>query len=225
MSTGDDHLRAHLSEAIAHTDPTLRDRLHTEPAAYLDLVALTARARDETDALLRLAVAGARAAGCTWEAVGGALGMTKQAAHQRFGTVDDDAAAADDGAPGGAGVGTEAAPEAVAGAGSAVDPDDPDGRIHRISWLNTFTEMKALENAGRYGWHLIGIGSGTVIVRKSDVQWEHQRVFASRSAARALEAQGWTRCCPASFPHSYYKRPTGEPALPEPADDGYLGRT
>ena len=63
MSTGDDGLRAHLSEAIAHTDPTLRDRLRTEPAAYLDLVALTARARDETDALLRLAVAGARAAG------------------------------------------------------------------------------------------------------------------------------------------------------------------
>lgn len=203
-------LRAHLSETITAADPTLRDRLLTDPDAYLDLVALTAQARTETDALLRLAVAGARAAGCTWESVGGVLGMTKQAAQQRYGAPPDEATAA-----------AQPAEEHP----PVVDPDDPDARVHQISWLNTFTEMKALERAGRYGWHLVGTGSGTVVVRKSDVQWEHQRVFASRSAGRALEEQGWLRCGSAAFPHAYYKRPTGEPALPEPADDSYLGRT
>lgn len=235
-------LRAHLSETITAADPTLRDRLLTDPDAYLDLVALTAQARTETDALLRLAVAGARAAGCTWESVGGVLGMTKQAAQQRYSAPPDEADPT-------AGSGVDAAPDADtdrradpranpranprteggdaprAGVHPVVDPDDPDARVHQISWLNTFTEMKALERAGQYGWHLVGTGSGTVIVRKSDVQWEHQRVFASRSAGRALEEQGWLRCGTATFPHAYYKRPTGEPALPEPADDSYLGRT
>lgn len=223
-------LRAHLSETITAADPTLRDRLLTDPDAYLDLVALTAQARTETDALLRLAVAGARAAGCTWESVGGVLGMTKQAAQQRYSAPPDEA---EPSAASGAGATPDADADPRAEGGDApgagghpvVDPDDPGARVHQISWLNTFTEMKALERAGRYGWHLVGTGSGTVVVRKSDVQWEHQRVFASRSAGRALEEQGWLRCGTAAFPHAYYKRPTGEPALPEPADDSYLGRT
>jgi len=221
MSADAHTLRAHLSEAITAAEPQLRDRLLTEPEAYLDLVALTARARAETDALLRLAVAGARAAGCTWESVGGVLGMTKQAAQQRYGATPDEG-------PDPVGPPSDAAsPEpddAAPRRPLVVDPDDPNARVHQISWLNAFTEMKALDKAGRYGWHLIGTGSGTVIVRKSDVQWEHQRVFASRSAGRALEEDGWLRVGTGSFPHAYYKRPTGEPALPEPTDDSYLGR-
>lgn len=235
-------LRAHLSEAITATDPTLRDRLLTDPDAYLDLVALTARARTETDVLLRLAVAGARAAGCTWGSVGGVLGVPRQEAQQRYGAAADEPGAAVTGAVtggyaggdtggnaggyagGGAGGGTVAEDVPAAHHPAVADPDDPTARIHQISWLNSFTEMKALEKAGRYGWHLVGTGSGIVIVRKSEVQWEHQRVFASRAAGRALEEQGWLRCGSASFPHAYYKRPTGEPALSEPPDDGYLGR-
>lgn len=97
------------------TPPTLHDALGTEPATspsaagvarvaalvgpsayeaarrHLDsgdpIAALTATAtaRAAVDVLQRQAVAGARGAGATWAVVGQALGMTRQAAQQRFG--------------------------------------------------------------------------------------------------------------------------------------------
>lgn len=43
------------------------------------------RAHDETNRLLHDAVSSARAAGWSWESIGSALGMSRQAAQQRFG--------------------------------------------------------------------------------------------------------------------------------------------
>lgn len=74
-----------VAQAIARIDPTLEKRLDSEPAAHLDLVVLTHRAYEETGSLLRSAVSSARAAGSSWEAIGSALGMSRQAAQQRFG--------------------------------------------------------------------------------------------------------------------------------------------
>jgi hypothetical protein len=74
-----------VARAIARLDPTLEKRLDKEAQAHLDLVVLTHRAYEETGALLRSAVSSARAAGWSWEAIGSALGMTRQAAQQRFG--------------------------------------------------------------------------------------------------------------------------------------------
>lgn len=85
MSIDDEEFSDLIAEAVAHLDPSLEQRLDTEPAAHLDLVALTRRAHDETNRLLHAAVSSARAAGSSWEAVGSALGMSRQAAQQRFG--------------------------------------------------------------------------------------------------------------------------------------------
>ncbi|WP_427015757.1 hypothetical protein ACQCSX_13165 [Pseudarthrobacter sp. P1] len=74
-----------LSEAIAAADPALAQRLATDPEAYIDLVTLTNAAREETSALLDSAVAAARLAGHSWERIGRELGMSRQAAQQRFG--------------------------------------------------------------------------------------------------------------------------------------------
>jgi len=74
-----------MSDAIHAADPSLQQRLESDPAAYLDLIALTQRASAETDALLRAAIAAARTAGHSWTAIGLALGISKQAAQQRFG--------------------------------------------------------------------------------------------------------------------------------------------
>lgn len=74
-----------LSAAIAAEDPALHDRLAHDPAAYLELIAVTARADEAVGGLLRSAVLAARTAGHSWEAIGGVLGMTRQAAQQRFG--------------------------------------------------------------------------------------------------------------------------------------------
>ena len=158
--------------------------------AHIERIALTGRARTQTDALLRDAVAGARAAGCTWESIGRGLGVTGQAAERTYGSHE---------------------PRTSSG-----DPDV--GRVVRLAPLYPFNEMTVLENAGRYGWHAVGSGSGMHLVRRDHVQWEHRRVFISPAAGRALERDGWQRWTPGWFPWAYYNRPTGRPAEPEPPD-------
>lgn len=73
-----------LNSAIGEADPTLARRLETDPEAYLDLVTLAARTSAYSNELLRNAVASARAAGLSWEAIGARLGVSRQAAQQRF---------------------------------------------------------------------------------------------------------------------------------------------
>ncbi len=74
-----------LAAAIAKVDPTIEKRIDTDPQATLDLVVITSEAYVETGKLLSSAVSSARSAGWSWEAVGKALGMSRQAAQQRFG--------------------------------------------------------------------------------------------------------------------------------------------
>ncbi|PFG34551.1 hypothetical protein [Sanguibacter antarcticus] len=83
-------LRDHLAAALDAAAPGVDARLDTDPQAHLDLVAVTQKATTETDALLRAAVDSARGAGCTWEQIGGVLGMTRQAAQQRYGRRSED---------------------------------------------------------------------------------------------------------------------------------------
>jgi len=82
-------LRDHLTAALDVAEPGLAARLERDPDAYLDLVRLVRDARDTTDGMLRDAITSARAAGCTWNDVGGVLGMSRQAAQQRFAPVVD----------------------------------------------------------------------------------------------------------------------------------------
>lgn len=84
MPTEDEDFADLIAQAVARLDPSLERRLDTEPQAHLDLVVLTRRAHDQTNRLLHAAVSSARAAGSSWEAIGSALGMTRQAAQQRF---------------------------------------------------------------------------------------------------------------------------------------------
>jgi len=65
-------------------------RLEHDPEAYLDLIRLAARAEGHITATLKDAVLGARSAGNTWEAIGGVLNMSRQAAQQRFGEPGTD---------------------------------------------------------------------------------------------------------------------------------------
>lgn len=85
MAVEDAELADLVARAVARIDPTLERRLEREPEAHLELVVLTNRVHDVTNGLLRDAVASARAAGSSWEAIGSALGMSRQAAQQRFG--------------------------------------------------------------------------------------------------------------------------------------------
>ncbi len=140
-------LRDHLAAALDASAPDLAGRLDTELEAHLELVALARDAHGETATLLRAAVRSARGVGCTWEQVGAVLGMSRQAAQQRFGTRDE-------GPP---------------------PPADQSGRTITLTPLNAFNEMRVLTRAGRHGWHTIGFGPLFHTVARSDQQWEHYR--------------------------------------------------
>lgn len=80
-----DPIRAALDESIVAVSPDIFERLDTDPAAYLELITIAAQAESAGSAVLRDAVQSARSAGHSWQAIGTRLGMTRQAAQQRFG--------------------------------------------------------------------------------------------------------------------------------------------
>ena len=71
----------------------LAERADRDP---LDVVSRVAEAEEVVHDLLRQSVVAARAAGCSWAAIGAELGMTRQAAQQRFGGVATDGRSADE---------------------------------------------------------------------------------------------------------------------------------
>lgn len=79
-----------LYRAIFDARPGLQHKLDQDPDAYLDLVALVAQARATTSDLLTAAVRAARGAGHSWESIGILLGISRQAAQQRFSEHSDD---------------------------------------------------------------------------------------------------------------------------------------
>ncbi|POH66064.1 MULTISPECIES: hypothetical protein [Cryobacterium] len=181
LESAGDILRRSLSEAIAAVDPTLAGRLEHEPDSYLDLIDLTSRSAEEASRLLYLAVTSARQAGVSWERIGQRLGMSRQAAQQRFGRVVD----------------------------SKDKPvSDEERRLYR---LTAFNEMDVLNEAGRMGWHSIGYGMYFHDVVQANEQWEHQRVAAFGSSRHSLEGEGWHRIGTMWFPWAYYARSTGKP--------------
>ena len=139
-------LRDLLAGALDQARPDLAPRLHDDPAAYLELVTLARDARSETDELLRAAVVSARRAGCTWEQLGGVLGLTRQAVQQRFGRTDDDVAAG-----------------------------QPARERRRLAPVTAFSEMAALRRLGRFGWHAVWFGALYFELEQDDRQWEHRR--------------------------------------------------
>ena len=76
-------LRQALSATLARVAGS--DESEPDREQLLELVDVTARAGTETRSLLGEAVTSARAAGASWDAIGRVLGMSRQAAHQRFG--------------------------------------------------------------------------------------------------------------------------------------------
>lgn len=172
--------RLALSQVISTVDPSLAGRLETEPDSYLDLIELTNQGSEEMTALLQSAVTSARLAGLSWERIGQRLGMSRQAAQQRFGGVR----------------------------GAAPGKDTAEKR--RLHPVTAFNEMESLAAAGRDGWHSVGYGMYFHDLIRSDEQWEHLRVAAFGTTRRVLEQEGWQRIGSMWFPWAYYARPTGK---------------
>ncbi|ANH37831.1 hypothetical protein I601_1392 [Nocardioides dokdonensis FR1436] len=158
-----------------------------EEQDHLAIVRRSAQAEQEVRRLLGQAVSAARASGHSWAALGSELGMSRQAAQQRFGTMP--------------------------GAGG---PDELEGGPHGTveeRWLGpvtAFDEMAELALAGRLGWRTVGAGMLRHRVRRTSTQWEHRRVVWVGATSR-YEQDGWEVAVRA-FPWVYLVRDTGRPA-------------
>lgn len=163
-----------LARAIALMDPTIEQRIDSDPRASLDLVLIASDAHTETGKILGLAVSSARTAGWSWEAVGTALGMSRQATQQRF--------------------------------GHKAEPAESSPGRQRLVGLTLTNEIDVLNEMGRHGWHSVGYGPLFHDLEKTDMQWEHCRVFVGSRKFKDPGARGWERIGTMWFPWHYYKR-------------------
>ncbi|HEV7949913.1 MAG TPA: hypothetical protein VGP24_09120 [Glaciihabitans sp.] len=177
----DERLREALSGVLDSVDPSLAARLEHDPSAYLDLIELTNQGTEEMLRLLHSSVQSARAAGVSWGRIGERLGMSRQAAQQRFGS-----------------------PAEAAALGATTE-------IRRLSPVTAFDEMEELAAAGREGWHSVGFGPYYHDLALSAEQWEHLRVPAFGPTRRQLKEEGWQQIGTMWFPWAYFARPTGKP--------------
>ncbi|MFH7595604.1 hypothetical protein WDV06_10950 [Streptomyces racemochromogenes] len=177
-----DRIREGIAAAVLGASEGLAASLEHDPHGYLRLLDASRVGAEEASRLLREAVQTARAAGHSWDTVGRVLGVSRQAAQQRF-------------------AGKTTAP-------SAAGPGGPARRT--LSGLTAFNEMAALEEAGRDGWHMVGYGPFFHEVEASGHPWEHSRVaLPSPARHRRLQNEGWIPVGRGWFPWRYYKRPLG----------------
>ena len=183
-------LREAIAAAVITVPAGLSAELQNDPRAYLRLVAATRTAAEETSRLLRESVDGARHAGHSWDTVGRVLGVSRQAAQQRFGSP-------------------ATAPGDVPAA-----PGAPARRV--LSPLTAFDEMAVLAEEGLHGWHSVDYGTLFHVVEASPWQWEHRRVLVSIGSRRSrLRDEGWRLIKTMWFPWAYYARRLDLPAEPE----------
>lgn len=106
---------------------------------------------DEGRITLHRWVDAARRSGLSWTEIGDALGITKQAAQQRFRTpgMDDHAPSAGD-----------------------------DEKVVRYG-AHAFNEMSILREEGNEGHELMGVGPLQLIFRRTEKRWEYRRVIGN----------------------------------------------
>ena len=163
------------------------------PEDHLAIVARSAAAERVARDLLGQAVRAARAGGHSWAAIGATLGLSRQAAQQRFGRPSDETSA---------------------------DEAQADG-FRWLGPVTAFDEMAELELAGRMGWHTVGAGLFRHKMERTDTQWEHKRVVWRRPIAH-YTVDGWTLGCRA-FPWLYLVRDLGVRPVDQIGEIGEIG--
>ncbi|WP_114950771.1 hypothetical protein [Sphingosinicella terrae] len=152
---------------------------------FVELILAAHLVADEGRSALQRCIDAGRRAGLSWSEVGAVLGISKQAAQQRFGS-------------GGA-------------AFSGCDGADVEIRLGATA----FNEMRILENEGRAGRELVGIGMLTLYFRRTMQQWEHARLIGISSAPPPRGSGPEWQHVTSWFPFHYFKRRLAAPALSE----------
>lgn len=179
-----------IARAVAESSPELSRRLGEGEDVYAGILAVAAEAHEETRAILQASVDSARRAGYSWGDVGRVLGVSKQAAQQRFGRPPRDV------------------------------PPEQAREVKILYPVNAFNEMTALGEIGRFGWRSVGFGVRFHRIELTSEKWEHARIIATAGSSQELESQGWVRVGVPSFPWAYFRRSLGVPcdSGPPPSD-------
>ena len=138
---------------------------------------------DEAAASLRRWIDAGRRAGLSWGELGALLGISKQAAQQRFGRAGDG--------------------EAEAG----------EGEILVRLGATAFNEMAMLRAAGERCEELVRTGLLSLTFRQTDRRWEYRRLVAMSlgPTEQRMAREGWTYV--SSWPpFHYFKRAASDPA-------------
>jgi hypothetical protein len=151
---------------------------------YADLIAAAHIVSDEARLALHRWIDAGRRAGLSWTEIGATLGISKQAAQQRFGAADD--------------------------AGNAAAAAGKDADIEVRLGATAFNELRILEEEGRRGRELVGTGALRLFFRQTRQGWEYRRVVAASPAAAQgkLVGKGWSHVS-SWLPFHYFKRPDG----------------
>ncbi|MCJ8320370.1 MAG: hypothetical protein MJK12_12100 [Colwellia sp.] len=168
-------LRNAIEEAVL--SPVFSNDQHEENSpSYLRLIHSADIAHKECADLLSDAVHQARRLQHSWTAIGDVLGISRQAAQQRFNP------------------------------NAADTTNTTSKTTHRIAGANAFNEMELLKVQGKAGNHLVGFGPLCLLVEESKQQWQHKRLISfSWQTQENMEAKGWTYVG-AWIPFQYYKR-------------------
>lgn len=116
---------------------------------------------DEGRIVLHRWVEAARRSGLSWSEIGDTLGISKQAAQQRF---------------------------RMPGIEADGEPLDSEGEKVVRYGANAFNEMSILRDEGRQGHELMSVGTLRLTFRRTEACWEYRRVIGSGAG---LEREGW----------------------------------
>lgn len=133
------------------------------------LIGAAAVVADESGKLLHDWVGTGKRAGLSWADVGAVMGISRQAAQQRF------------------------APSSTFMSVGTVGTDR-DGLLVR-SGMNAFNEVAAMEDEGRKGNELVGAAPFKLYFAPRDGRWENMRISALRRRSSVIEQyedEGWT---------------------------------
>jgi hypothetical protein len=147
------------------------------PAEFRDVIQAAQIVASEATLSLQRWVSAGRREGMSWTDIGDVLGISKQAAQQRFRTD-------------------------LGGDG----PDGPDQIEVRLG-ATAFNEVRILEQEGGRGNELLRVGALGLVFRKTAEVWEYRRVVALSSpmAEAAMAKEGWSYVA-SWFPFHYFKR-------------------
>jgi hypothetical protein len=147
------------------------------PKDYVDAIVAAHVVADEARLGMHRWVGAARRSGLSWADVGDALGISKQAAQQRFRphAPDDDF------------------------------PLHDGEEIVRLG-ATAFNELAILRDEGLKGRELIRTGALTLVFRPTGHPWEYRRRIGTLSMVPAMQDAGWTYVS-SWIPFHYFKRP------------------